>query len=178
MELFGRVGRVLPDVRGRGRIAIAVSSLLMKGADLIVQGKMARGHRMRFDCRVPSQCWAFFRGRYDDSKIALLSAIANRSIEELHQEAREKAAMGGFSMSARTGDERQPGVDAHFEAATPATVGFTARGGRDARPARRIHPLKEAWRGSDFSVIARDNDHCEKLLSCIADRTGNLDFKS
>jgi hypothetical protein len=108
----------------------------------------------------------------------LLSAIANRSIEELHQEAREKGTMGGFSMSARTGDERQPGVDAHLEAATPATVGFTARGGRDARPARRIHPLKEAWRGSDFSVIALDNDHCEKLLSCIADRTGNLDFKS
>jgi hypothetical protein len=71
MELFGRVARVLPDVRGRGRIAIAVSSLLMKaGADLIVQGKMARGRRMRLDCRVPSQCWAFFRGRQQD-RVAL-----------------------------------------------------------------------------------------------------------
>jgi FkbM family methyltransferase len=73
LELFGRAGRVLPDVRGRGRISIAVSSFLMKaGAHPVVEGKMARGHRMRLDCRVPSHCWAFFSGRYDDEKIAVL----------------------------------------------------------------------------------------------------------
>jgi FkbM family methyltransferase len=76
MELCGRAGRVLPDMRGRGRIAIALSSLLMKaGADPIIQGRMAIGHRMRLDCRVPSHCWAFFSGRYDDSKIALLLSL-------------------------------------------------------------------------------------------------------
>jgi FkbM family methyltransferase len=76
MELCGRAGRALPDMRGRGRIAIALSSLLMKaGADPVVQGKMASGHRMRLDCRVPSHCWVFFSGRYDDSKIALLLSL-------------------------------------------------------------------------------------------------------
>jgi FkbM family methyltransferase len=79
MELCGRAARVLPDVRGRGRIAIALSSFLMKvGADPIVQGRMARGHLMRLDCRVPSHCWAFFSGRYDDSKIALLLSLLRR----------------------------------------------------------------------------------------------------
>jgi hypothetical protein len=60
---------------------------------------------------------------------ALFSVIANRTIEELHQEAREKGSMGGFSMSARTGDERQPGVDAHLEAATPATIDLLREAG-------------------------------------------------
>ena len=79
MELCGRAGRVLPAMRGRGRIAIALSSFLMKaGADPIIQGRMARGHRMRLDCRVPSHCWAFFSGRYDDSKIALLLSLLRR----------------------------------------------------------------------------------------------------
>jgi FkbM family methyltransferase len=75
-ELCARVGRVLPDVRGRGRIAISLSSLLMKaGADPIIEGRMASGHCMRLDCRVPSHCWAFFSGRYDDSKIAVLLSL-------------------------------------------------------------------------------------------------------
>jgi hypothetical protein len=76
MELCGRAGRVLPDVRGRGRIAISLSSLLMKaGANPIIEGRMASGHRMRLDCRLPSHCWAFFSGRYDDSKIAVLLSL-------------------------------------------------------------------------------------------------------
>ena len=76
LEVCGRAGRAVPNVRGRGRIALALSSLLMKvGADPIVQGRMASGHRMRLDCRVPSHCWAFFSGRYDDSKIALLLSL-------------------------------------------------------------------------------------------------------
>lgn len=33
------------------------------------------GHRMRLDCRVQSHCWAFFSGRYDDSKIAVLLSL-------------------------------------------------------------------------------------------------------
>jgi hypothetical protein len=32
-------------------------------------------------------------------------------------------------MSARTGDERQPGVDAHLEAATPATIDLLREAG-------------------------------------------------
>jgi FkbM family methyltransferase len=76
MKLCGRTGRVLPEVRGRGRIAIALSSWLMKaGANPIIEGRMASGHRMRFDCRVPSHCWAFFSGRYDDSKIGVLRSL-------------------------------------------------------------------------------------------------------
>ena len=76
MDLCGRAGRVLPQVRGRGRVASALSSLLMKvGADPIVQGRMTAGHRMRLDCRVPSHCWAFFSGKYDDSKIAVLLSL-------------------------------------------------------------------------------------------------------
>ena len=76
LELCGRAGRALSDVRGRGRIALALSSLLMRaGADPIIQGRMARGHRMRLDCRVPSHCWALFSGRYDDGKIAVLLSL-------------------------------------------------------------------------------------------------------
>jgi FkbM family methyltransferase len=76
MELCGHAGRVLPDVRGRGRIAISLSSLLMRaGADPIIEGRMASGHRMRLDCRLPSHCWAFFSGRYDDDKIAVLLSL-------------------------------------------------------------------------------------------------------
>src|SRR5262249_44875050 len=37
---------------------------------------MAAGHRLRLDCRVPSHCWAFFSGKYDDEKrSALLSFL-------------------------------------------------------------------------------------------------------
>jgi FkbM family methyltransferase len=77
MHSFGGVGRALPAVRGRGRLAIALTSLLLKaGADPIVQCKMAAGHRLRLDCRVPGHCWAFFSGNYDDEKrSALLSFL-------------------------------------------------------------------------------------------------------
>jgi FkbM family methyltransferase len=77
LEICGRVGRALPNVRGRGRIALALRALLLKaGADPIVEGRMARGHRMRLDCRVPSHCWAFFNGGYDVDKVtAMLSFL-------------------------------------------------------------------------------------------------------
>jgi hypothetical protein len=54
MRSFGRAGRALPPVRGRGRLAIALTSLLLKaGAEPIVQCEMAAGHRLRLDCGVP-----------------------------------------------------------------------------------------------------------------------------
>jgi FkbM family methyltransferase len=77
MRSFGRAGRALPEVRGRGRLAIALTSLLLKvGADPIVQCEMTAGHLLRLDCRVPDHCWAFFSGKYDDEKrSALLSFL-------------------------------------------------------------------------------------------------------
>jgi hypothetical protein len=53
----------------------------------------------------------------------LFSAIANRTIEEIHQDAREKGGkLAGSIMSARTGEERTAGEKAHFEEATAATI--------------------------------------------------------
>ena len=77
MRSFGRAGRALPAIKGRGCLAIALTSLLLKaGANPIVQCKMAAGHRLRLDCRVPGHCWAFFSGKYDDEKrSALLSFL-------------------------------------------------------------------------------------------------------
>src|SRR6516165_4934755 len=77
MRSFGGAGRALPAIKGRGCLAIALTSLLLKaGANPIVQCKMAAGHRLRLDCRVPGHCWAFFSGKYDDEKrSALLSFL-------------------------------------------------------------------------------------------------------
>jgi hypothetical protein len=77
---LGRAGRILPcEVRGRGRIASALTSLLLKsGAEPIVHCEMAAGHRLRLDCRVPSHCWTFLAAsiKYDDEKrSALLSFL-------------------------------------------------------------------------------------------------------
>ena|SRR5215831_3844367 len=69
MRSFARAGRALPAIKGRGSLAIALSSLLLKaGANHIVQCKMAAGHRLQLDCRVPGHCWAFFSGKYDDER--------------------------------------------------------------------------------------------------------------
>lgn len=75
---LGRAGRTLPyNVRGRGRLSSTLTSLLLKyGAEPIVHCEMAAGHRLRLDCRVPSHCWTFFTGKYDDEKrSALLSFL-------------------------------------------------------------------------------------------------------
>jgi FkbM family methyltransferase len=75
---LGRAGRTLPDdLRGLGRIASTLTSLLLKsGAEPIVHCDMAGGHRLRLDCRVPGHCWTFFSGKYDDEKrSALLSFL-------------------------------------------------------------------------------------------------------
>jgi len=68
---LGRAGRTLPyDVRGRGRIASTLTSLLLKsGAEPIVHCDMAAGHRLRLDCRVLSHCWTFL------AAIAAMAAI-------------------------------------------------------------------------------------------------------
>jgi hypothetical protein len=52
----------------------------------------------------------------------LFGVIANRTIEELHQEARDKGKLAGFFMSSRTGKERDEGEKAHLAAARDATV--------------------------------------------------------
>ena len=80
---LGRAGRTLPyDVRGRGRLASTLTSLLLKcGAEPIVHCDMAAGHRLRLDCRVSGHCWTFFSGKYDDEKrSALLSFLRPTSI--------------------------------------------------------------------------------------------------
>jgi len=77
MGSLGYVGRSLPAIRGKGHIATALTSLLLKaGAFPILEGEMAAGHRLRLDCRVPSHCWAFFSGKYDEAtRSALLSFL-------------------------------------------------------------------------------------------------------
>jgi FkbM family methyltransferase len=75
---LGRAGRTFAyDMRGRGRLAIELTSLLLKfGAEPIVHCDMAAGHRMRLDCRVPGHCWTFSSGMYDDAtRSALLSFL-------------------------------------------------------------------------------------------------------
>jgi FkbM family methyltransferase len=77
LRQLGQIAQVFPDVRGRGRVATAITSLLLKaGAEPIVESKMRAGHRLRLDCRVPYHCWALFSGKYDDEKrSALLSFL-------------------------------------------------------------------------------------------------------
>ena|SRR5438874_351488 len=84
---------------------------------------------------------------------SLFSAIANRTIEELHQEAREKGTIGGFSMSARTGDERQAGVDAHLKSATAATAQL----------------LREATGTNRTSTRADNRPCCKSLPFCYTE---------
>ena len=55
----------------------------------------------------------------------LFSAIANKTIEEIHQADHEeggKTRLDGSIMSNRTGDERAAGEKAHFQAASTATA--------------------------------------------------------
>jgi hypothetical protein len=53
----------------------------------------------------------------------LFSAIANKTIEDIHQADREDGkGLAGSIMSTRTGEERAAGEKAHFEEATAATI--------------------------------------------------------
>jgi FkbM family methyltransferase len=74
---LAQIAQVLPELRGRGRVTTALTSLLLKaGAEPIVETKMRAGHRMRLDCRVPTYRWALFSGKYDDERrSALLSFL-------------------------------------------------------------------------------------------------------
>jgi hypothetical protein len=57
------------------------------------------------------------------SYIQTCSLEANRTIEEIHQDAREKGGkMAGSIMSNRIGEERTAGEKAHFQAASAATA--------------------------------------------------------
>ena len=69
--------RLIPKVRGRGRLVNILNTALLKlGADPVVQARMMKGHRLWVDCRVFSHCHAYFNGTYDDEKIsALLSFL-------------------------------------------------------------------------------------------------------
>ena len=53
----------------------------------------------------------------------LFSAIANKTIEDIHQADREEGkGLAGSIMSTRTGEERTAGEKAHLDAATAATM--------------------------------------------------------
>ena len=77
LRRLARIAQAFPDVRGRGRVATAITSLLLKaGAEPIVESKMKAGHSLRLDCRLPIHCWTLFSGKYDDEKrSALLSFL-------------------------------------------------------------------------------------------------------
>ena len=53
---------------------------------------------------------------------ALFMVVANRVIEELHQRGHDKGRLEGFFYSALKGEERESGWQAHFAAATDATL--------------------------------------------------------
>src|SRR5262245_58641585 len=68
--------RALPSFRGRGRLSVAVSRTCIRaGANPIVRCKMRLGHSLYLDCRLPSHCYAYFSGQYDDAKVRLLTSF-------------------------------------------------------------------------------------------------------
>src|ERR1700704_4615036 len=67
--------RAIPNFRGKGRVASLLNrQLLRRGADPIVECRMARGHRLRLDLRVPTQMHTYFSGRYNDEMLSALLA--------------------------------------------------------------------------------------------------------
>src|SRR5271154_2020680 len=55
--------RILPKVRGRGRLAkICNDALLAAGANPVETAKMRAGHLLILDCRLFSHCMALFNG--------------------------------------------------------------------------------------------------------------------
>jgi hypothetical protein len=73
LRRLGGIGRDLPHFRGRGRLAVALSSLLLKaGAEPTLECNMKAGHCLRLDCRLPNHCWVLFSGYYDDEKWSTL----------------------------------------------------------------------------------------------------------
>lgn len=71
--------RALPRMRGRGKLAAALSSALVHaGARPVVTTTLRAGHRMILDLRVPSQLWAAYLGEYDRANIAALRRFTRR----------------------------------------------------------------------------------------------------
>ncbi len=65
--------RALPRIRGRGKLAEAISgALLHAGASPRVTVRMNAGYRLILDLRVPSQLWAAYLGEYDRANVAIL----------------------------------------------------------------------------------------------------------
>src|ERR1700704_2246451 len=62
--------RAIPNFRGKGRVASLLNrQLLRRGADPIVECRMARGHRLRLDLRVSTQMHTYFSGHYNDEML-------------------------------------------------------------------------------------------------------------
>lgn len=71
--------RALPPIRGRGKLAAALSkALLHAGARPLVTTKMNAGHQLVLDMRVPSQLWAAYLGEYDRANLAALLRFVRR----------------------------------------------------------------------------------------------------
>jgi FkbM family methyltransferase len=65
--------RALPKVRGRGRLAQAVNSVLLAaGAEPKAVGRMIPGHSLILDTRIPGHCWALYLGNYNEEFIGPL----------------------------------------------------------------------------------------------------------
>jgi FkbM family methyltransferase len=65
--------RALPRVRGRGKLAAAMSGALLRaGASPLVTTTMNAGHRLILDTRVPAQLWAAYLGDYDRVNVEAL----------------------------------------------------------------------------------------------------------
>jgi len=65
--------RALPKVRGRGRLANAVNSALIRaGAAPKTVGRMIPGHSLILDTRKHAHCWALYLGNYCDEMIGAL----------------------------------------------------------------------------------------------------------
>jgi FkbM family methyltransferase len=72
--------RALPPVRGRGKLAAAMSGALLRaGASPLVATTMNAGHRLILDTRVPSQLWAAYLGDYDRANLAALRRFIRRA---------------------------------------------------------------------------------------------------
>jgi FkbM family methyltransferase len=65
--------RSLPNIRGRGRLALALNAALLKaGADPHAVARMAAGHSLHVDSRVQNHCWFLFLGANNDQYIRAL----------------------------------------------------------------------------------------------------------
>ena len=63
----------LPNIRGRGRLALALNGALLKaGADPHAVAKMAAGHSLHVDSRLQNHCWFLFLGANNDEYIRAL----------------------------------------------------------------------------------------------------------